>query len=158
MQKKLSEYFDSVFLLHFRKYSGSLFPAFVNDIYSCLLKTRVLKISKYTDSLFTQNILYNLYNKPWFLEPITFWFRLIFGLFFKITGVKKWPDPKKLSHHKISFFTLLNHMKQFFKFVHIEVLFSPLFAWPSSSSHYVAEICFYKKIIWPHKFMLTSSN
>ena len=69
------------FLLHFRKYSGSLFPAFVNDIYSCLLKTRVLKISKYTDSLFTQNILYNLYNKPWFLEPRNFWFRLFFVLF-----------------------------------------------------------------------------
>ena len=42
-----------------------------------------------------------------------------------------------LSLPKISFFMLVNHAKEFFKFVHNEALFSQLFAPASTSVHIV---------------------
>ena len=69
------------------------------------------------------------------METKIFWLRSFFGSFFKISWIKKWPNPKKLLKQKISFFMLVNHAKEFLKFVHNEALFLQLFVWASSSVH-----------------------
>ena len=53
-----------------------------------------------------------------------FWLRSIFGHFFKIAWIKKWPEPKKLLKWKISFFMPVNLAKKFLNFVHTLALFS----------------------------------
>ena len=62
-----------------------------------------------------------------------FWVRSFFGHFFKISWIKKWPEPKKSFKWKISFFMPVNLAKKFLKFIHTVVWYSWLLSEPSVS-------------------------
>ena len=73
-----------------------------------------------------------------------FWLRSVFGPFFKISWIKKWPEPKKLLKRKISFFMLVNLSEEFLKLVHTVALVS----WSKSeplTSYFQMEEHFFKK-------------